>query len=116
MDPLTRLEISYPEALHKLSSSECSSEEDECVDVLSTSPLQCPSPGAESPGPESDHSRTEEDTGHNNFSIDRILGIKGKDEKKNNLPIIPRASEFNYIFNMRRKSGHKKLKLRLIVN
>lgn len=122
MDPISRLELRQytkdeytEEELNKLdvSSDECDSEEEECVDILSTSPgiHHCSSPGPD----DSDQSRIEEETTHNNFSIDRILGIqkeRKKDEDKKDdkcirptpLPIIPRASKSKilidlYIFN-----------------
>lgn len=90
-------------------SSECSSDSEECVDIIGTESgddvlpitVRCSSPGIES-----DRSRTEEDTGHNNFSIDRILGIKKKKndeihEKDERIqPIIPRASKRHIIFGL----------------
>lgn len=102
MDAISRPELRHyskdeyvEDELNKLdvSSDDCDSEEEECVDILSNSP------GLD----DSDQSRTEEDTGHhNNFSIDRILGIekRRKNERKDEkcvrptpLPIMPRASE-----------------------
>lgn len=113
MDSISRLEVHQytkneyvEEELNKTDSSdECDTEDEECVDILSTSPSgqhKCLSPGPE----DSDHSRIDEEPTHNNFSIDRILGIQ-KDRKKedgkcdkedkylqpNPLPIIPRASK-----------------------
>lgn len=93
------------------SSDECeSNSSEECVDVLGSPGLPTPPTVPISPGPDTD--RTEEDALRNNFSIDRILGLRNKDatDAKEKfarpipLPVIPRASKFfliiKYIFNL----------------
>lgn len=100
---LPAMNISYEhEAI--TNSSDCSSDSEEsCVDIvgtesrdgLSRSPRGYGSPRTDCRSPDSDRGiRTEDDAGHNNFSIDRILGIKEKkNEERRIQPVIPRASK-----------------------